>query len=75
MLVRSVTPYSLYTTHTGAGASDSNIPAACLTPEEADMIGRWYRRGKKIRIQLNITSAPQEDTVIGRNIIFDLKGM
>ncbi|EPB79539.1 PA domain protein [Ancylostoma ceylanicum] len=74
VLVRSVTPFSLYTPHTGAGARGSPIPAACITTEEADMITRWSDRGKKVVIRLNITSSESSDLVLSRNVVFDIPG-
>ncbi|KHJ90893.1 hypothetical protein OESDEN_09252 [Oesophagostomum dentatum] len=74
ILVKSVTPFSLYTTHTGAGARGSPIPAACITPEEADMIMRWSDRGKRVVINLNITSAESDELVLSRNLVFEIPG-
>lgn len=47
-LVRSITPYSIGSPHTGWQHYDdgvNKIPAACLTVEDAEMLLRIYRRG------------------------------
>ncbi|CAJ0607494.1 unnamed protein product [Cylicocyclus nassatus] len=74
VLVKSVTPFSLYTPHTGAGARGSPIPAACITAEESAMISRWTRRGKRVIIRLNITSAESPEPVLSRNVVFEILG-
>jgi carboxypeptidase Q len=88
LLIRSVTPYSLYTPHTGSGDRGVNlhistpstiviaagIPAACLTIEEAEMLSRIHERGQNIRIHLRFSSH-DNGTVTSRNTIFDVTGM
>ncbi|PIO59251.1 PA domain protein, partial [Teladorsagia circumcincta] len=74
ILVKSITPMSLYTPHTGAGARGSRIPAVCVTAEEADMIGRWYDRKKKVIIKLNIKSYESSKSVLSRNVVFEIPG-
>jgi carboxypeptidase Q len=49
-LVQSVTPFSMDTPHTGWQDYDSKvkqIPVACITLEDAQMLLRMYRRGMK----------------------------
>lgn len=49
-LVRSVTPFSLNTPHTGQQFYDDNvtkIPVACITVEDAAMMERLQRRGER----------------------------
>ncbi|VDL87567.1 unnamed protein product [Nippostrongylus brasiliensis] len=50
------------------------IPAACVTPEEADMISRWAERGRRVVVRLNITSHLLPDPVLGRNVVFEIPG-
>ena len=54
-LIRSVTPYSMRTPHTGGMRYDSTvrrIPHAAITPEDADMIAPHEQRGEKIVVRL-----------------------
>ena len=49
------------------------IPVASIPTEEAQMLGRWAKRGKKITINLSFESR-KNGTVISRNTILELKG-
>ncbi|KAJ0179200.1 hypothetical protein K1T71_004912 [Dendrolimus kikuchii] len=74
-LVRSVTPYSLYTPHTGSQVYSEDItpiPTAAITLEDADLIRRMYDRGQKII--LNIKMSSTYDVKISRNTLIDWKG-
>ncbi len=56
-LVRSVTPSSMYTPHTGNSAYDENVPRiphAAITMEDAMMMQRMQDRGQTIRIRLQM---------------------
>jgi carboxypeptidase Q len=48
VLVRSVTPFSIGSPHTGILEYEENvepIPAACISVENAQMMGRLHERG------------------------------
>lgn len=56
-LVRSVTPISLDTPHTGHQEYEQGVPqvpVACITPADANMLARMQARGEKIVIQLHM---------------------
>lgn len=75
VLVKSVTPFSLYTPHTGALRyvdSIKEIPAACITVEDADLINRLYRKGQKIILHMKLFY--RHSIKKSRNTIIDLKG-
>lgn len=52
-LVRSVTPFSLRTPHTGSSTTAS-IPAAAITLEDANMFKRMQDRGENISLTLTM---------------------
>lgn len=75
-LINSVTPVSLRTPHTGHQTYDADvkqIPAACITLEDAALLLRLYRRGDALRIKLRM-----DDENVGqgwsRNLIGELIG-
>lgn len=47
VLIRSVCPFSLNTPHTGT-MSDSGIPAACVTIENAELLERLVKNGNQV---------------------------
>lgn len=74
-LVRSITPFSIYSPHTGAQSYDDNvtkIPTAAITLEDADLMKRLHDEGQKIVIELKMSY--KSDTRISRNTLIDLKG-
>lgn len=70
-LIRSVTPFSIYSPHTGAGSK--SIPTAAITLEDADMFQRWHNRGKKIvlKVFMDAQNYPDVESV---NIVGDIVG-
>ena len=78
-LIRSVTPHSLSTPHTGSmGYGDTtahahHIPAAALTLEDADMLHRIQNRGQEIRLTLQMEAHTLPDAH-SRNIIAEVRG-
>lgn len=75
VLIRSVTPFSLYTPHTGAlyyEEGTKKIPAAAITLEDADFLQRLYNRGVNIVVNLKMFNSFSWKT--SRNVIIDLKG-
>uniref|UniRef100_A0A914XAA4 Carboxypeptidase Q n=1 Tax=Plectus sambesii TaxID=2011161 RepID=A0A914XAA4_9BILA len=73
VLIKSIESFSLYSPHTGTGVSGSNIPAACITTEEAEMMYRMQKRGNKLVIHLYISSK-EVGTVTSRNTVFEITG-
>lgn len=74
-LVRSITPFSLATPHTGMQMYLENvtkIPVAAITHEDADMLWRQQKRGENIVIHLKMSALLE--TKISRNMVADLKG-
>ncbi|KAK4288528.1 hypothetical protein Pmani_038444 [Petrolisthes manimaculis] len=75
-LVRSVTPFSLNTPHTGQQAYDDSvakIPVACITVEDAAMMERLQRRGVSIEVRLEMSAQSYPD-VTSRNTITEVLG-
>jgi carboxypeptidase Q len=75
-LVRSVTPMSLRTPHTGAMRYDSTvkkIPSAALTVEDALMFRRMIARGQKVIVTLKMSAHMLPDAP-SRNTIAELRG-
>ncbi|XP_064484694.1 carboxypeptidase Q-like [Ornithodoros turicata] len=74
-LVRSGTPFSLYTVHTGgvSYAEDvPRIPTAAITVEDADLLDRILARGHEVILHLSMKSNYSEGE--SRNIVADIKG-
>jgi carboxypeptidase Q len=75
-LVRSVTPVSLQTPHTGAMSYDENvpkIPAAAITIEGAEMLQRMQDRGDRMTLRLKMDAKFLPDAE-SANVVAELKG-
>lgn len=75
-LIRSVTPYSMRTPHTGSMRYDSTvrkIPHAAITPEDADMIARMVSRGQRVTVRLTMGARTLPDAP-SRNLVAELRG-
>lgn len=75
-LVRSITPFSIGSPHTGMQRYEkgvNEIPVAALTVEDAEMLLRLYRRGERITIRLEMEDRNLEPYV-SRNTISELQG-
>jgi carboxypeptidase Q len=75
-LVRSVTPYSQRTPHTGGMQYDSTvrrIPAAAITVEDAEMIHRMIDRGQRVRVKLMMSAKTLPDAP-SRNVMGEIVG-
>ena len=75
-LLRSVTPYSMRTPHTGAMNYDSavtRIPFAAITVEDAMMLHRMQDRGERPIVRLTMGAEWLPDTE-SRNVIAELRG-
>ncbi len=75
-LVRSVTPVSLQTPHTGAlryADEQPQIPAAAITIEGAEMLQRMQERGETIRLRLKMEAHFLPDAE-SANVVAEFKG-
>ncbi|KAK0079634.1 hypothetical protein PV325_001001 [Microctonus aethiopoides] len=75
-LIRSITPFSIYSPHTGMMSYEKNvtkIPAACITIEDAKLLGRMADRGKIIKLKINMEARQLTDTT-SRNVIAEIVG-
>ena len=75
-LVRSVTPFSMRTPHTGGMSYDSTvrrIPTAAITVEDAQMLHRLQDRGERIRVKLTMSARTLPDAP-SRNVMGEIVG-
>ena len=75
-LVRSVTPVSLQTPHTGAmnyAADQPKIPTAAITIEGAELLQRMYERGERptLRLKMEAKFLPDAESA---NVVAEIKG-
>ncbi len=76
VLVRSVTPQSLFTPHTGTLVYDSaapRIPAAAVTVEDAELLHRLQQRGERISVRL-VMGARMLPDARSRNVVAEIRG-
>ena len=75
-MVRSITPYSMRTPHTGGMAYNDSVPKiphAAITPEDADMIARLIQRGQRVTVKVTMSARMMPDAQ-SRNVIAELRG-
>lgn len=75
-LVRSLTPQSVQSPHTGGTRYDTavaKIPFAALTVEDAEMLHRMQDRGETVRMTLRMEARTEADAP-SRNIVAELRG-
>ena len=79
MLVRSVTPHSLQTPHTGGMAPYDTtgrlrrIPAAAITVEDAEMLQRMQDRGERVEVRLTM-GARTLPPARSYNVVAEIRG-
>lgn len=75
-LIRSITPFSIQSPHTGSMAYSNTvrkIPSAAITVEDAEMMQRMQDRGQKIVVQLKMGAATLPDG-FSRNVVAEITG-
>ena len=75
-LIRSVTPFSMQTPHTGGMVYSNDVPKiphAAITPEDADMLQRMQERGERIVVKLKMSAQTLPD-VQSRNVVAEIRG-
>src|SRR5580658_7845673 len=75
-LIRSVTPFSIQSPHTGGMSYNDavrKIPHAALTVEDAEMMQRMQDRGEKIVVRLAMSAAQLPDAP-SSNVVAEITG-
>lgn len=75
-LIRSVTPFSIHSVHTGTQYYSDNvtkIPTACIAVEDAEMFDRMQQRGWNMSIHLYMGAQNLPPTV-SRNTVAEIVG-
>lgn len=75
-LIRSVTPFSLQTPHTGMMDYEDGvprIPCAAITVEDAERLQRWQERGKQVMMRLKMSARLLPDAR-SRNVVAEIVG-
>jgi carboxypeptidase Q len=76
MLVRSIGPTGLRTTHTGSvnyGPGQPKIPAAALAAEDASRIVRLTAAGRQVRVRM-VTSGAYGPDIESANVVAEIRG-
>ncbi len=75
-LVRSITPFSLQTPHTGMMTYEPGVPRiphAAITIEDAERLQRWQERGQQVVVRLRM-SAKLLPEAHSRNVVAEIVG-
>ncbi len=75
-LVRSITPFSLQTPHTGMMTYEDGVPRiphAAITIEDAEQLQRWQERGKQVVVRLSMSARLLPDAH-SRNVVAEIVG-
>ena len=75
-LIRSATPYSIQTPHTGGMSYEEGVPKiphAALTPEDARMLHRMQDRGERVSVRLKMEAQTLPDAP-SRTVIAEIRG-
>lgn len=72
VLVRSVTPFSMQTPHTG-NSQTASIPAGAISVEDALQLQRMQDRGQKVVVEIYMEARFEPD-VLSRNLVATLRG-
>jgi carboxypeptidase Q len=75
-LIRSVTPNSMQSPHTGTMNYEEGVPRiphAAITVEDAMMLHRMQQRGERVRVTLRMSAQTLPDAQ-SRNVVAELRG-
>ena len=75
-LIRSITPYSMKTPHTGTMSYNDSVPRiphAAITIEDALLLRRMQERGERVVVTLRMNAQTLPDAE-SRNVIAELRG-
>lgn len=75
-LIRSVTPFSIQSPHTGGMKYEKDVPEiphAAITVEDAEMMQRMQDRGQRIVVRLKMSAQKLPD-VPSRNVVAEITG-
>ncbi|KNC52616.1 uncharacterized protein AMSG_12168 [Thecamonas trahens ATCC 50062] len=72
-LVRSVTPFSLNTPHTGSMAPAA-VPGAAITVEDAELLARLAAAGETIELELAMEAHTLPDKALSYNVMGEMTG-